>query len=128
MISIMRAGTGPAFHIVCISPRGLVMYPPAANTTWPDPGPETNLALRDNRILIFSGVQMRRHQRTDRERVLHHRHLTVGVLAPQLELHTDRTQITHPAGAWLHHSQPRSIGSGHRHRLLRGRCTTRYNR
>ena len=25
MTSIMRAGTWPAFHIVCASPRGLVM-------------------------------------------------------------------------------------------------------
>jgi hypothetical protein len=26
MISIMRAGTSPAFHIVCIFPRGLGIY------------------------------------------------------------------------------------------------------
>jgi hypothetical protein len=28
MISIMRAGMSPAFHVVCISPRGLGIYPP----------------------------------------------------------------------------------------------------
>src|SRR6478609_6419228 len=33
MISIIRARTGPAFHIACIPLRGLVMYPPDPRTT-----------------------------------------------------------------------------------------------
>jgi hypothetical protein len=37
MISIMRAGVEPAFHMACNSPRGLVIYPPASKTALAEP-------------------------------------------------------------------------------------------
>jgi hypothetical protein len=60
-------------------------------------GSESDLTLRDDRVLVFPGVQVRRDQRADRERMLHDGHGITGVLASQLEHDPDRAQVTFPA-------------------------------
>jgi hypothetical protein len=57
--------------MVCSSPRGLVMYPAGAQDDLAVAGPEPDLAFGDDGVLVFAGVQVRRYERADRERVFH---------------------------------------------------------
>ena len=83
--SIILAGTSPAFHIECSSPRGFVMYPPGPSTTSRSPdrkpiSPSVTIENSSSRVCRCGGT------RTPRlERVLHYRDRAAGVGAPQLE-------------------------------------------
>ena len=89
MISIIRAGTGPGVpHRVHLAAR-LGDVAAGAQDDLTVAGPEPDLALGDDRVLVLQGVQVRGHQRADRERVLDDRDRAVGLAAPQLELHPD---------------------------------------
>src|SRR5258705_3692737 len=55
---------------------------PWTSSTWQ--GAEADFALQDDRVLVLPGVQVRRHQGADRERMLHNRHRAAGVLVPEL--------------------------------------------
>ena len=76
MISIIRAGTGPAFHIACTSPSRLGDVPAGAQHDLAVSGPEPDLPLGDDRVLIRPVMDVRRDQDRDVERVLDHRHRT----------------------------------------------------
>jgi hypothetical protein len=97
--------------MVCSSPLGDVTA--AAEDHLAVTGPEPDLALGDDGVLVLPGVQMRRHQRADRERVLHDRQGAAGVAAPELEHHADRAQVALRAAAWLHHGDGGSLIAAH---------------
>jgi hypothetical protein len=61
---------------------------------------------------------MRRHQRTDRERVLDDRQHPTGLTAPELEFDPNRTQITGLPGPRRHDDQRWRIGCAHASHLL----------
>src|SRR2546430_1072670 len=48
-------------------------------------GPEPDLAFGDDGVLVFTGVQVRRHERADRERVFYDRQGAAGIAVPELE-------------------------------------------
>src|SRR3954447_25945263 len=61
MISIIWAGTLPAFHMVCISPRGFVMYPPGPSTTSRSPerkpiSPSVTIEYSSSRVCRCGGT------------------------------------------------------------------------
>ena len=69
--SIIRAGDGPGVpHGVQLAAR-LGDVAAGAEHDLAVAGPEPDLALGDDRVLVLPGVQVRRHERADRERVLH---------------------------------------------------------
>jgi hypothetical protein len=94
--------------MVCSSP-GLGDVPAGAQDHLAVAGTEPDLALGDDGVLILARVQVRRHERTDRERVFHDRQLAAGVAVPQLENHANRTQVALGAVAWLHHGDGGSL-------------------
>ncbi len=61
---------------------------------------------------------MRRHQRTDWERVLDDRLHPTGVTAPEFEFDPNRAQVTGLSGSWRHDDQRWGIGYAHASRLL----------
>jgi len=76
-------------------------------------GPEPDLALGDDGVLVLTGVQVRRHERAHRERVCHDRQRAAGVAVPELEDHADRAQIALLAAARLHHGDGGSLTAAH---------------
>src|SRR5215472_15778933 len=83
-------------------------------------GPEPDLALGDNGVLVLAGVGMRRHKRADGERVLDDGQRTAGVAAPELEHHADGAQVAVCAAAGLHDGELGSLGAVHDGTLWRG--------
>ena len=71
--SIILAGTSPAFHIECSSPRGFVMYPPGPSTTSRSPDRKPISPSVTTGDFVLPGVQVRRDEDTWLERVLHYR-------------------------------------------------------
>jgi hypothetical protein len=52
-------------------------------------GPESDLALSDDGVLVLPRVHVRRHAGANGERVFHDGHLSVRLLTEELEDHTD---------------------------------------
>src|SRR5688572_3129087 len=113
MISIIRAGVRAAFHMVCVSPRGLVMYPPAASTTSRSPernpiSPSVTMEYSSSRVCMWGGT-----------------HAPTGngcsttdtcplVLTEELEDDTDRAELACLALAWVEDGQLRLLDTAHR--------------
>ena len=93
MISIIRAGVRPAFHMVCsLAPR-LGDVATGAEDDLPVAGPEADLSLGDDGVLVLPGVHVRGHARADGERVFHDGDLPVGLLTEELEHHADGPEV-----------------------------------
>lgn len=72
MISIMRAGTLPAFHVACSSPPRLRDAPAGTENDLAVARPQADLPLGDDRVLVLASMPVRRYERAHRERMLHH--------------------------------------------------------
>ena len=107
MISIIRAGVRPAFHIPCVSPR-LGDVATGAENDLPVAGPEADLSLGDDGVLILPGVQMWQHKGSHSKWMLDYGDCATGVGPPQLEGDTDRAGnfwIEGQSFAWLNDGQ-----------------------
>jgi hypothetical protein len=61
---------------------------------FPGAGPEADLSLRHDRVLVFARMKMGRHQSPDREGMLDHGNDAARVLPPQLEVHADGSEVS----------------------------------
>src|SRR5262249_61159292 len=92
---------------------GLSDVPACAEQHLAVAGPEPDLALGDDGVLVLAGVQVGRHQSADRERVFHDRYRAARVVAPELERHADRAQMACCTAAWLDDGERRSFDAAH---------------